>query len=66
MGPVTGKSGRGTARQTVRIDHERWERFETVANQADTDRSKLINDFVAWYTREPGAKLPKRPERTEP
>jgi len=63
---MTGRVGRGTARQTVRIDHERWDRFEAAAKAIDTDRSKLINDFVAWFIREPGAKAPKRPERTEP
>lgn len=49
----------------VRVPEERWQQFKEAAETACTDRSKAINEFAAWFTREPGAKLPKRPARTE-
>lgn len=61
MVTMTGTSGRGTARQTIRIDPERWGQFEKGAAAVGTDRSKVINDFIAWYNHEPGAKRPTRP-----
>ena len=63
--PVTGKSGRGTARQTVRIDEALWVEFEDARARAGAkDRSEVLREFVKWYVRRAGAKLPKRP--TEP
>ena len=58
LAAVTGRSGRGTARQTVRVDEDLWARFGAVA---DPDRSAVLREFIAWYVREPGAKLPARP-----
>jgi metal-responsive CopG/Arc/MetJ family transcriptional regulator len=37
-----------------------WERFGEAAQQAGTDRSTLVREFVRWYLRESDAKLPKR------
>jgi hypothetical protein len=31
----------------------------------DRNRSDLLRSFVAWYVREPGAKLPERPARKD-
>lgn len=56
----------GTARQTVRIDNDLWARFGDATARAEpaTDRSTALRDFVRWYVRERGAKLPRRPERS--
>jgi predicted transcriptional regulator len=53
--------GRGTPHAAVRIPEDVWRRFHELALAAGTDRSALIRQFVAWYLREPGAKLPDRP-----
>ena len=63
---VTGRSGRGTARQTIRVEEALWNRFGVVATNQGTDRSALLREFIAWYLRTPGAKLPKRPDTAEP
>ncbi len=57
--PVTSRSGRGTARQTIRIDEKLWERFG--AQVPDGNRSDVIRDFIRWYVHDQGAKMPKRP-----
>ncbi len=57
--PATGK----TFVARARIPLEKWERFGDAAVADGTDRSKLINEFVDWYLRERGAKLPARPPR---
>lgn len=46
--------------RSIRMDEERWARLGGEAGPRG--RSALINDLVAWYLREPGAKQPKRPE----
>lgn len=43
---VTGRSGKGTARQTIRIDHELWERFGKVAEKLGIDRSQLVREYI--------------------
>jgi hypothetical protein len=57
---VTAKSGKGTARQTIRVEPELWDEFGAAAEQVDTDRSALVRDFIAWFLRKPGAKQPPR------
>jgi hypothetical protein len=48
---------RGTDNITVRMAHDLWERFGEFAE----NRSTVLRDFVRWYVREPGSKLPARP-----
>ena len=36
-------------------------RFGEAAKAQGTDRSALVRAFVAWYMREQGAELPRRP-----
>lgn len=55
--PATGQTF--VARARVALD--KWERFGKHAEVAGTDRSKLINEFIDWYLRDRGAKLPVRP-----
>ncbi|MBB4702313.1 hypothetical protein [Sphaerisporangium siamense] len=50
-----------TPKHGVRIPDVRWNAFGERAQQQGTDRTKLINAFMAWYIREPGAELPERP-----
>lgn len=61
LAAVTGKSGRGTARQTIRVDVDLWDRFGTVCEQAGSDRSDTLRAFMRWFAREEGAKMPRRP-----
>lgn len=43
-----------------RIDADQWKAFgEAVPD--DSDRSAVLREFVAWYLRRSGAKLPQRP-----
>jgi len=48
-----------TPLQNVRVDRGLWESFGSVA---EPDRSAVLREFIRWYVREPGAKLPRRPE----
>jgi hypothetical protein len=65
LSPVTGRSGKGTARQTIRVEESLWDRFATASENAGSDRSSVLRDFIRWYVREPRAKMPKRPEVPE-
>ncbi|WP_262015665.1 hypothetical protein [Micromonospora sp. Mcm103] len=55
---------RGTPTRPVRVDLDEWERFGVAAKSQGADRSSLIREFMRWYLRLPGAKLPKRPDAT--
>lgn len=50
-----------TQHRSVRVPTIRWKRSDKATQLMGTDRAKAANDFYAWYTREPGAKLPERP-----
>ena len=50
---------RGTDNVTFRLDPELWRRLGEITD----NRSNLLREFVRWYVREIGAKLPRRPER---
>lgn len=60
LAPVTGRSGRGTARQTIRVDETLWEQFGELA---EPDRSTVIREFIRWYVGQADAKAPKRPAK---
>lgn len=48
-----------TVPKQIRIPDEDWEKFEETAGTRQ--RASVIVQFIRWYNREPGAKLPKRP-----
>ena len=51
--------GRPMKQVTFRMKKKAWDALgEAVGRQ---NRSQVIRQFIAWYVREPGAKLPKRP-----
>jgi hypothetical protein len=66
--PMTGRSGRGTARQTVRVDEALWKRFGDARERAGAkDRSAVIREFIRWYVRDRDEQgrpvpMPKRPD----
>src|SRR2546423_2153002 len=72
MATVNVASGRGPGRPrlerephpvlAVRGPKMRWDNAKTAAQATGTNRTALINAFLAWFTREPGAELPERPE----
>lgn len=49
-----------TPPRQIRID-DRWYEFDDAAKGVGTTRAQLVNSFIAWYLRRPGAELPKRP-----
>lgn len=51
-----------TPARQMRIGDE-WYDFDAAAKAAGTDRATLVREFIAWYLRDPGAKMPARPDR---
>ena len=51
-----------TPMKPVRMPDALWTAAGEAAKRAGTDRSAVIRQFLQWYVREPGAKMPKRPE----
>lgn len=57
-----------TQHRSVRVADEDWADLLAAAAAAGADRAKVINQFIRWYLRRPGAELPGRPaaESTSP
>lgn len=53
-----------TPPRPIRVDDDLWKRFGHATTLAGADRSATIRDFMAWYARDPGAKMPRRPDQT--
>jgi hypothetical protein len=51
----------GTQHRSVRISDGDWDDAEQATASMNTDRAKVINQFLRWYLRRPGVKLPERP-----
>lgn len=49
---------RHTPHRPIRVDEELWAKFGKLVGRG---RSDIIRQFIRWYVREPGAKLPTRP-----
>lgn len=54
-------TGKGTDRQTFRLDAEDWAEFGRLAGMQDSDRATVLREFIRWYARKPKSPLPKRP-----
>lgn len=54
-----------TPPRQIRIGDE-WLDFDTAAKSQGTERAALVREFIAWYLRRPGAKLPSRPAAGHP
>jgi metal-responsive CopG/Arc/MetJ family transcriptional regulator len=52
-----------TPRVVVSMPGGLWKKLGALIG--DRNRSDLLRSFVAWYVREPGAKLPERPPRKD-
>lgn len=53
-----------TPNRALRMPDDTYRPAVTLAAQQGTSVSALCRDFLDWYLRKPGAKLPHRPERT--
>lgn len=62
-----GGVARGTPRQAFRIAADKWQAFGDAAQRLDppADRAELLRQFIDWFTRQKGAKLPARPAAAE-
>lgn len=56
--------GKGSPRRAFRYDDiERWELFQRLTDKDGA--SDALRQFVDWFTRKPGAKLPQRPPKPD-
>jgi hypothetical protein len=51
-----------TKHRSIRLEDGLWGPLEPAARASGYDRSGVIRQFVRWYLRIPGAKLPQRPD----
>ncbi|MFF3665392.1 hypothetical protein [Microtetraspora malaysiensis] len=53
-----------TPHRPIRVEADLWEEFGRLVGPRN--RSAIIRDFIRWYIRERGAKLPERPTEPQP
>lgn len=61
VGGMSGRSGQGTPRQTVRVPEALWDQFGELAGEQE--RSRVIREFIAWYVGQ--GEMPERPAPEE-
>lgn len=49
--------------RAVRVPDAGWNDLGAATAHMDSDRAKALNQFIEWYLRRPGAKLPERPTK---
>jgi hypothetical protein len=54
-------SVRAARHDPARVDDAEWDDAEQATAEMGTNRAKVINQFLRWYLRRPGAHLPERP-----
>lgn len=50
-----------TQHRSIRIPDDTWLPAMSQAKAQDTSAGELCREFLDWWLRKPGAKLPKRP-----
>lgn len=50
-----------TPKRGIRIPDDTWLPAVETARKQDTSAGELCREFLDWYLRKPGAKLPQRP-----
>lgn len=64
MSPMAEQdTGKHTPHRPMRVPQGRWDAFGALVGVRQ--RTRIVNEFIAWYVGEPGAKLPKRPKLSE-
>lgn len=58
-GAIMPNAPKTTPRQ-MRIDDETWAQFDAAAHLLDSDRTKLVREYISWLLRRPGVKAPVR------
>lgn len=54
-----------TPTRPIRIPDAEWADFGEATKLQGADRSAAVRDFIGWYLRRPGVKLPTRPTAEE-
>lgn len=64
LATVSGVPGsrRKTPLRTLQVDDSPWHDFDENTRRAGTTRPDALRAFIKWFNREPGAKLPRRPD----
>lgn len=50
-----------TQHRSVRVPDDVWEEVKDRSHQLGTSGGELVRQFLEWWLRKPGAKMPKRP-----
>jgi hypothetical protein len=54
-----------TRHRSIRVPDETWTEAMARTKEHDTSTGEICREFLDWWLRKPGAKLPKRPQVNE-
>jgi hypothetical protein len=60
-GQPVAATPRKTPQRTLVVDPDEWNDLATAAKAAGSERAQVLRQFIKWYIRRPGARLPQRP-----
>lgn len=60
-GQLVAATPRKTPQRTLVVDPTEWNDLGEAAKAAGSERAQVLRQFIKWYIRRPGARLPQRP-----
>lgn len=60
-GQPVAATPRKTPQRTLVVDPDEWADLALAAKAAGSERAQVLRQFIKWYIRRPGARLPQRP-----
>jgi hypothetical protein len=59
--PLVATTERKTPQRTLVVEPEDWDELQIAAKAVGSNRATVLRQFIKWYIRRPGARMPQRP-----
>lgn len=59
--PSVATTERKTPQRTLVVEPEDWDELQVAAKAVGSNRATVLRQFIKWYIRRPGARMPQRP-----
>lgn len=59
--PPVATTPRKTPQRTLVVEPSDWDELQVAAKAVGSDRATVLRQFIKWYIRRPGARMPQRP-----
>lgn len=59
--PLVATTERKTPQRTLVVEPADWDELQVAAKAVGSNRATVLRQFIKWYIRSPGARMPQRP-----